>query len=197
MPLRRSAESTYPEFILVGMTVGRGGRRLSPMTAQRRGADWRPNANETGVVTSFNMDVAGVGALGGAGWSGLRRLARRLGLPVAESPRPAPALAGSACARCGGPVLVGEAACPACGRAAPRPGASDAIVADVVAVADRRRRADRLLALLVAVVVGFGILLLAQTMERSSLQLLALRLWWAAGLFWGGFVLLARSWLDQ
>jgi hypothetical protein len=179
------------------MRAGPAGRNLASMAANRRGDDWRPNANETGVVANFNMDVAGVGALGGAGWTVLRRLARRLGLPVAENPRPAPALEGTACGWCGATVLVGEAACVACGRAAPRPGTSNALVIDVAAAADRRRRSDLLLALLVAIVVGFGILLLAQTMERSSLQLLALRFWWGAGLFWGGFVLLTRSWLDQ
>jgi hypothetical protein len=167
------------------------------MAGQRRGDDWRPNANETGVVANFNMDVAGVGALGGAGWAGLRRLAHRLGLPVAEAPSTGPAQVGSACARCGGLVLVGEAACVGCGRAAPRSAVPDAPALDVAAAGDRRRRADLLLGLVVALVVGFGILLLAQTMERSSLQLLALRLWWLAGLFWGGFVLLTRTWLDQ
>jgi hypothetical protein len=179
------------------MRAARQPGTLASMAADRKREDWRPNANETGVVANFNMDVAGVGALGGAGWAGLRRLARRLGLPVAENPPPTPALAGRACGRCGATVLVGEAACVACGRAAPRHGTSGAPVIDVAAAADRRRRSDLVLALLIAVVVGFGILLLAQTMERSSLQLLALRFWWAAGLFWGGFVLLARSWLDQ
>jgi hypothetical protein len=167
------------------------------VAAQRSDDDWRPNANETGVVTDFNMHVASVGAVGGAGRAGFRRFARKLGLPLAETPDPAPAPAGRACDRCGGPVLVGEAACVACGRGVLRPETSGAAVADVVAAADRRRRSDRLLALLVALVVGVGILLLAQTMERSSLQLLALRFWWLAGLFWGGLVLLARSWLDQ
>jgi hypothetical protein len=49
------------------------------MTTDRRRGDWRPNANETGVVAGFNMHVAGVAAVGGAGWSGLRALARRSG----------------------------------------------------------------------------------------------------------------------
>jgi hypothetical protein len=167
------------------------------MNGRRRHEDWRPNANETPVITGFNLGRAGVGAVGGAGWAGLRALARRLGIPIADPQPAAPTPTVSACPRCGGPVPVGDAACEACGRAVPRPAASDAPIADVVAAADRRRRFDLLLALLVAVVVGFGILLLAQPMERSNLQLLALRFWWAAGLFWGALVLLARRWLDQ
>jgi hypothetical protein len=66
----------------------------------------------------------------------------------------------------------------------------------VSAAAEARRRADLLLAVAVGV-VGLGILVVARTMERGHVQTLALRLWWLAGLFWGGFVLLTRWWLDQ
>jgi hypothetical protein len=167
------------------------------MAPNRRGDDWRPNANETGVVNDFNLAVAGVGAVGGGGWAGLRALARRLGLPLTESPRRLPASAVSVCIRCGTALLVGEAACLGCGRPTPRLTVAATPMIDIAGAASRRRRADLVLALVVALVVGLGILLIARTMERGQVQALALQLWWLAGLFWGGFVLLTRMWLDQ
>ena len=159
--------------------------------------DWRPNANEAPVMADFNMGVAQVGMVGGVGWKGIRAVARRLGLPVAE-PVAAAVGVGLACPRCGVPLFAGEAACAGCGRAAPPARLTTAAdIATFTAEAERRWRRDLALAVLMALVLGVGLLLLALTMERGYVQTLAVRLWWLAGLFWGVLFYVGRRWLDQ
>ena len=155
---------------------------------------WRPNANEAPVMADFSMGVRQVGTVGGLGWGGLRWLARRLGLPVAE-PRPESAVA---CSRCGAPALGDEPACVACGRALPpRPAVTAAQIAALSADAERRWRRDLTFALLFGLLLGLGILQLAQSLERGTLKNMGLQLWWLAGLFWGLVVFVNRRWLDQ
>lgn len=167
------------------------------MARHKRRAEWRTNANETQVTVGFNMGVATVGTIGGAGWTALRWLALRLGLRLDPPPELA-APAGVDCTRCGTLVLAGERACSDCGRAlAPSPASTDAQIAAFAAEAERRRRGDILRAILAGLVVGIGILLVAQTMERGLVQTLGIQLWWLAGIFWGVVVFAARQWLDQ
>ena len=168
------------------------------MAAEKRRDDWHPNANEAQVMTGFNMGVTQVGTVGSLGWGGLRWLARRLGLPVAEPPPARTAPVAVACPRCGAPTSADEATCGGCGRATrPVRPTTAAQIAALSAAAEQRRRRDLALALVAGVVLGVGILLLAQSLERSMLQLMGLRLWWLAGLFWGVLVYVGRRWLDQ